>query len=103
GTPKGPKGGQLAGIARLKEQTKRSKHHATPEMKFRYRERAAQLNKPYMAVQVADYMNAPEITAVFLAGYTGQPGEPILIHAHDDFEVKSLTVVIRLANGEVLE
>ena len=89
-------------IDRFRHATLRAKD-ASPEMCARYRERAKLLNKPAYAVRTADYMHPPVIESVILAGYTGRPGEVILVRAKDDFEVKDVTVTLRLPGGEILE
>lgn len=76
---------------------------ASPEMCARYLERARQLKKPAFGIRVADYLTPPTIESLNLAGYSGCPGEPILVRATDDFEVKDVHVRLRLPDGATLE
>ncbi len=52
---------------------------------------------------VADYFKPPTVEAIDVARYTGDAGDPIGIEAHDDVDVMSVRVVIRQADGTVLE
>lgn len=44
---------------------------------------------------VGDFFNAPTVDAIVLDGYTGKPGEQIVIRARDDIAVASVSVAIR--------
>lgn len=76
---------------------------ATPEMIERYNERAARENKTRFSIRTRDYMVPPHIPAVYLGGYSGQPGEAIFVIARDDFEVKEVRVVISRPDASVIE
>jgi hypothetical protein len=55
------------------------------------------------AAAVRDYLRAPTIDQVDLAGYGGQVGDKILILASDDFRVESVFVTILSAANAVIE
>lgn len=93
---------EAAQIERFRRAALRAKG-ATPEMRLRYQERARAENKPAYAIRVRDYIHPPVIESINLAGYSGLPGDCILVRAHDDFEVRDVTVTIRLPNGAVVE
>jgi hypothetical protein len=75
----------------------------SPEMRERYLAVARQRGHPLPTVAHQDYLNPPVIEAVDLRGYGGQPGFTIRILAHDDFEIRSLRVVIRHSGGAEVE
>lgn len=52
---------------------------------------------------VKDYLKPPQIAAVTLDGYTGQPGSFIQISPSDDFKVIGVTVKITAPDGTVIE
>jgi hypothetical protein len=52
---------------------------------------------------VKDYLKPPQIAAVTLDGYTGQPGSVIQIRPVDDFKVIGVTVKITAPDGTVIE
>jgi hypothetical protein len=54
-------------------------------------------------VAVADFFHAPDIHNIDVSGYHGQPGDSIVILAHDDFKVKEVTVTITKADGTLVE
>ena len=54
-------------------------------------------------VAIADFFNAPDIETIDLSGYTGKPGEKIIIKAFDDFKVKQVTVEIYNHDGTTVE
>jgi hypothetical protein len=76
---------------------------AVPEDKKLYEDAANARHKPAFSVAVGDFLNAPTIDVVDLAAYTGKVGDPIVIRASDDFEVVSVTVVVRNAERGLLE
>jgi len=53
-------------------------------------------------VAIADYMHSPRITALDVAAYRGQAGDPLLIGATDDFAVAAVRVRCCAATGAVL-
>ena len=54
-------------------------------------------------VAVADFFHAPDISAVDISGYIGQPGDVIRIEVTDDFVVKAVKVVISNTDGSLVE
>jgi hypothetical protein len=52
---------------------------------------------------VADFFNAPDISEINLARYTGQPGSTISLKATDDFKVTAVQVRIENADGTLVE
>lgn len=54
-------------------------------------------------VAVADYMRAPEIMHIDVAGYRGNIGDIITISATDDFMVKEVKVEIEKVDGSLIE
>jgi hypothetical protein len=54
-------------------------------------------------VAVADFFHAPDIHNIDVSGYHGQPGDSIVILAHDDFKVKEVSVSITKADGTLVE
>jgi signal peptidase I len=65
--------------------------------------RAAKKGRTGYNVDVADFFNAPDIHNVNVSGYTGQPGDVILIQVNDDFKVKEVKVTITHADGSLVE
>lgn len=59
-------------------------------------------NSAYM-VAVTDYLNAPKINKIDTSKYRGNVKQIINIYATDDFRVNKVMVVIRNANGELVE
>ena len=55
------------------------------------------------SVAMADYLNLPRVHEIDLVFYNGHVGDPIWIIASDDFEVVTVKVRIKDANGTVLE
>lgn len=74
-----------------------------PTAKARYTTGIDQRRRSAYAVAIADYMHAPEITAVDMRSYHGQPGDPIFITATDDFAVAGVAVRLYEADGALLE
>lgn len=62
----------------------------------------ANTNSAY-TVAVADFLNAPNITAVDFAAYRGQPGDIITIQATDDFALAEVRVLIQNPDGTTVE
>lgn len=52
---------------------------------------------------VTDYLRPPQIKAITLAGYTGQPGSFIQVRPLDDFKVIGVAVKITAPDGTVVE
>ena len=76
---------------------------ADAEKRVIYEDAAKKRGKPVFAMMVGDFFNTPEISEVDLAGYTGQVGDPIVVMAHDDFEVTGVQLSLTDAEGQVLE
>jgi len=72
---------------------------ADPVARAVYEAAAKEKGKPVFALAVGDYLNAPSVDFVDLAGYTGKVGEKIVIRASDDIGVASVDVVIRSTNA----
>jgi hypothetical protein len=75
----------------------------SPETKEIYEVVAAKKGKRAFVVAVADFFNAPEIEHINVSGYTGQPGDVIIIEVSDDVLVTSVHVSIINADGTVVE
>jgi len=52
-----------------------------------YQAKARERRSNPFAVAIRDWMNAPEVTAIDLSGYTGHAGDVIWVAAQDDMEV----------------
>ncbi len=76
---------------------------AQPAVRQAYATAARELHQPVMSLAVADFFNAPVVDRVEVEAYTGQPGETIVVQAHDDFEVMGVTVRIVSAGGQPVE
>ena len=76
---------------------------ADSALKALYATAAKAKKKPVFSMTVADYFNAPSVTAVTLNGYTGAANETITVNAYDDFEVMAVTVTLANEGGSVLE
>lgn len=75
---------------------------ANPALKEEYRKMA-----PYGAsaynMAVADFLSVPKIHNIDTGGYSGMPGGLITISTTDKCRVKSVTVMIALADGTIVE
>lgn len=76
---------------------------ADPELKALYGAVASKQGKPVQAIAIGDAMNAPVVHEVDLSGYTGAPGDPIGVHATDDFGVETVSVTLMMEDGTVIE
>jgi hypothetical protein len=76
---------------------------ADPQTKELYATAAAGRGVPVFALMVADFLNAPAVDEIDLSAYTGKVGEKIRARVSDDFEVASVSVVIRAQDGAVVE
>src|SRR5260221_2057731 len=54
-------------------------------------------------VAVTDYLSAPKVSSIETIDYHGAIGNPIVVHATDDFMVTKVKIVITNAAGEVIE
>jgi hypothetical protein len=76
---------------------------ADPEAKALYDEAAKKRGAPNFALMVADFFNAPTVDEVDLSDYHGEVGDPVVVQAHDDFDVLSVQVDLMDSEGNVLE
>src|SRR4051794_38292984 len=76
---------------------------ADPAARTVYEDAGARQGTPAFAISVGDFLNAPAVDEIDLAGYTGKTGEVIRVRASDDVEVKGVTLAIRAQGGAVLE
>ncbi len=76
---------------------------ADPEMRALYEATARERGQPVYNVAIADFFSAPSVDGVDLAGYTGAPGDEVVVWASDDFGVVGVRVVLRDADGGVVE
>lgn len=76
---------------------------ADPQKKALYEKASRALGKPLFSLTVADFFNAPVVDEVDLSAYAGAAGDPIVVRAHDDFDVTRLLVNVSNANGENIE
>lgn len=54
-------------------------------------------------VAVSDYLSAPKIAQIDAEQYRGSVGQPVYVHASDDFRVTSVSIVIKSAAGQEIE
>lgn len=104
--PKQRTDAQIKHAMRFKEATIYAKAALTDEETYKaYREKAQNSEDALTAynVAVADYLNLPVIKTVNLDGYSGQPGEEIIVSATDDFQVKEVMVEIRQSDHTLVE
>ncbi|MBI1794650.1 MAG: hypothetical protein HYR70_10715 [Chloroflexi bacterium] len=76
---------------------------ADPQKKAGYEQAARAKGKPLFSLTIADFFNAPVVDEVDLSAYAGAVGDPIVVRAHDDFQVTRLRVSISNTNGEAIE
>jgi hypothetical protein len=67
---------------------------ADPAAKAPYKAKAKEVHKPTFSLIVGDFLTPPVVEAIDVSGYHKHVGDPILIKAHDDFEVTGVTVSI---------
>jgi len=75
---------------------------ADPATKAMYQEKTNGKNSAYN-LAMADFMKAPVIPSITVDQYLGQPGNPIIIRAVDDFKVTAVKVVISSEDGNLIE
>ena len=68
-----------------------------------YISKAEETGSTAYAVAVADWYSAPRVLAIDVDGWTGNPGETSRVKARDTVMVASVLLVIRDAQGQVLE
>jgi hypothetical protein len=99
-----PTTGQLSHRARFRNAAAYGRFvTADAELRQVYDEAAKRKDMPVFALIVADYMRAPSLGNVDVAGYNGNPGESIHIIANDDFGVVSVHVSITDMQGNPIE
>lgn len=76
---------------------------ADPLQRIVYQSIAKARKRPTNTILVANYLNAPTIEFVELAGYSGAANHPFGIIATDDIDVAQVSVEIRSADDTVLE
>ena len=76
---------------------------ADPRAAQPYRQAAERTGRQVFMLAVADFMSAPVIAGIDLDGYTGRPGDAILVRAQDDFEVVAVGLCLADAAGNQLE
>ena len=76
---------------------------ADPAQKAVYEQAAKESGKPLFSLTIADFFNAPVVDEVDLSGYAGAAGNPIVIHAHDDFKVTGVSVKVNRTDGQEIE
>jgi hypothetical protein len=74
-----------------------------PELKGRYQAEAKLTGRQGFNLAKADYRLLPSVDDVGLTGYRGNIGETIGIKATDNFEVRTVGVMIRELDGTMLE
>lgn len=76
---------------------------ADPDDRAFYEAIATQRKQPVFSVIVGDFLNPPVVDAIDADAYTGTPGDPVVVRAHDDVEVTGVTVMLADDTGTVLE
>ncbi|MGV3503864.1 MAG: hypothetical protein ACO1O1_09150 [Adhaeribacter sp.] len=74
-----------------------------PEIWDLYLAEAALRRCAPLGLAIADYIQPPVITDVWLGSYRGQPGDAIRIQVSDTFRVASVQVAITNGDGEAIE
>ena len=77
--------------------------YADPAQKEVYLAAAKKRGVTAFALAVGDFLHAPSVDEIDLTGFTGQPGETIVVRASDDFGVARVSVVIRAGDGTIVE
>ncbi len=104
GKPKGVGPVQRALRSRFMEAVDYARHQTKhAEGLALYKSRVTKrLNSAY-TVALTDYLTKPQINVIDFEGYSGAVGQPIDVHASDDFQVDSVTIMIRNVGGEEIE
>jgi hypothetical protein len=74
---------------------------ADPVMKSIYE--AGRGRRPVFRVAMSDFRKPPQVRSIDVSGYTGLPGEKIVVAAIDDFKVVAVNVAIYNAGGLLVE
>ena len=73
-----------------------------PDMLAAYMAKSRDGLSPYI-LAVTDYLKPPFVDQVDASGYLGNPGDPIIVVAGDDFQLAGVTVKITDADGIMIE
>ncbi len=68
-----------------------------------YINRAREKHVPAYSIAIDDWFGPPTVLLVSVAAWTGKPGQTIRVKAKDNVWVAGVTVIIRDAEGKVLE
>jgi hypothetical protein len=68
-----------------------------------YIHKAEETGTPPYALAFADWFGAPKVLEVNVDGWTGKPGQTIRVKARDNVSIVHVAVIIRSAQGDVLE
>ena len=99
-----PTAGQLAQRERFRDAVLYGKMvMADAQARALYEEAARAKGRPVFSLMVADFFNAPSVDEVDLSGYNGAVGDAIVIRAHDDFDVRGVSVALTQADGVAIE
>lgn len=100
---KPPTAGQLAHRERVKAAAAWArKTMADPQQRADYAAACKGHQTPYN-LGLRDYLTAPVVESIDLSAYAGKAGDVLTFKATDDFEVKSVSVVIQDAENKVVE
>lgn len=101
--PKRP--GELAGQKEFAEAVRYAEDvwAKNSELKARYQAAGKLQHRQGFNLAKADYLRWPEIQEIVLTGYTGNPGESIVVKAVDDFDLQSVQIRILDLNDAALE
>lgn len=99
-----PTAGQLAFREQFRAATEYAKAAlAVADLRLRYLLAAKARGLSAYAVAVGDFLKPPVVTAIDLAGYHGQAGDPLVVHATAGLELTGVHVTIRNAANAILE
>jgi hypothetical protein len=76
---------------------------ANPGAYALYQHAAQAKRKRACDLALSDFLNPPVIQDVDLSAYSGQPGQAVRIEALDSFAVQAVAVVVKRADGTLLE
>jgi hypothetical protein len=75
---------------------------ADPDLKAEYRKACQGHQTPYN-VGLRDYLTPPVVEAINVDDYQGKAGNVVKVKAWDDFQVVAVSIVMKDADGKVLE
>ncbi|MEO5980003.1 MAG: hypothetical protein ABIS36_23250 [Chryseolinea sp.] len=76
---------------------------AKPEARALYESRVNIYKNSAYLVAISDYLSLPKVQLIDTESYTGAVGQSINVKATDDFQVTTVSVVIKSASGVELE